>query len=162
MPYKTVNRGILPPSLKRNKSFDYQQLNTMIIKAFDNTVLKKVESGTNYHYQSTKIYLETPSVKEIKSVQITNRQGSEITYKENLQTGTYQNYVELNRPLLTGEAVTISFIGTPHNTDMLKSDLDNIYLREEVYKTLIKDLYEFAKLGNIENNKETKKQDGKD
>jgi hypothetical protein len=158
----------IPPSLKKdNHNITEEFINNLIKSCFEETPLTLVEKHSdayNYYNQNDKVYLKSASVREIVSVQIVNRQGGEIKYTPNLSTGYYQNYIKLNRELLSGEELHIKYLANPAESDFFTQSRKDLYLTEDIYKELIKRLHTYAKgcaeILNNKNNKELNK-DGK-
>jgi hypothetical protein len=149
MPYKKFSMSDLPPSLLKNKAFDYQQVNNMIINAFKMTDIVRHEVKNKFTTGSKRIYLQTANVDVFKSVQILNRVGSELNYTVTTNTGNYANYIDLERELLDGEELIITFTAKPANNDLLASQNDTVYIDTCVYKTLINNLYNYAKVDKL-------------
>jgi hypothetical protein len=141
MAYKKLTLNDLPPPLKRNRAFTYQNLNEIIKKAFDITTFVKTEACTNAFQKSTRAYLDSTKVQSVESVKLYNGKGKELNFTTYFQTGTYSNYIDLDRPLEVGESIDISYKIKPADSDLLKNMLDVVYLRAEVYEKVINLLY---------------------
>jgi hypothetical protein len=143
--YREMNMSKLPPMLCKIKEFTHQNLNEIIKKAYD-TVLLEHEEQCNYYTGSATILIYSNKVKEIKKVRIFNKLGSEITYSEEPGINDNRTKIILNRPLLVGEKVVITYSGEPNSSDMLTTDKSTVYLKEPIFDKVIKVLYELAKL----------------
>ena len=154
MTYKRISKDMLPPHM-RNISLD--EVNTYIKKAFSETLLNKDIKQESHYINQTKIYLDSSRVEKVVKVQIINIKGSEITYKENLNTGSYASNIEINRPLEVGETLHIEYVISPGYNDLFTKFNDLIYIRSDIYKTLLDIIYKILK----SQEKGVKKEDGK-
>lgn len=158
MAYTRVGMDVLPPQLSKDKAFTYQYLNEMIIAAFKKTkLIKKVSCDKNYNLHNKRIYLECSSVDNIEGVQIFDRKGSDLKYSVYSDTGHYCNYIDLDRELEVGESIEITYTGKPNMSDLLKHQQDVVYIKDDVYNTLVNLMYLYIKANAPENIKNKNK-----
>ena len=139
MTFERITMDILPPHLK--KDYTFNTLNDLVSQAFKETELIKEVTKDNHWQNQTKVYLDSARVESIKGVGIQNRVGCEIHYTPNIDTGVYANYIELNRPLEVGEVLIIKYVIKPGPTEIFSHKDDTIYIRNDIYKTLIDIIY---------------------
>ena len=136
--YKKFDMSKVPKWLTRDFAWTYESVNKLIDLVFKSTPVKREIQ----HTTSRRAYLGSTNISEVKHVGIINRVGTEITYMENLGTGYYQNYLELNRDLEPHEYLEVEVLIKPNDTDKLDSQWDSCYLHEDVFEALINKLYE--------------------
>lgn len=165
MAYKRFGMSDLPPCFTRNPHLKLtaHQVNGIIVKAYDETVLVKKVECTEKSQNSLKIYLDSAVISKIHKVTLVNPIGDDITYVAEFTTGSYSNYITINRPLEVGESLEIEYSIKPTTSEMLTNYMDVVYLRDEIYTTLINILYQLAMIEaeTINKNKKGVKQDGK-
>lgn len=142
MTYKRISKEMLPPHLR---NISIEDFNNYIKKAFSETILSKDIKQESHYINQTRIYLDSSKVEKVVKVQIIERKGSEITYKENLNTGSYASNIEINRPLEVGETLHIEYVVSPGYNDLFTKFNDLIYIRSDIYKTLLDIIYKKLK-----------------
>jgi hypothetical protein len=139
MQFERITMDVLPPHLK--KDYTFNTLNDLISQAFKETDIVKEVTKDNHWQDQTKVYLDSVRVETIKSVGMINRVGCEIHYVPYIETGSYANYIELNRPLETGEKLIIKYNIKPGTTEIFSHKDDTVYIRNDIYKTLLDIIY---------------------
>jgi hypothetical protein len=139
MAYKQITMDKIPPWCKKDLKWKYTDLNAQILKAFKETECIIEISKSPYGTNGKKVYLQKPNVDDVLKVEIVNKQGGDITYNTVLES-SYQSYIILKRPLVDGEKLLVTIKYKPTDTDVLDDDTDHVYIVEEVYQTLIKNL----------------------
>lgn len=158
MAYTRVGMDVLPPHLSKNKVFTYQNLNEMIMVAFKKTkIIKTVSCDANYNSHNKRIYLDCSSVDNIEGVQIFNRKGGDLTYSVYTETNHYSNYIDLDRELEVGESIEITYTSKPSQSDLLKHHQDVVYIKDDVYNTLVNSMYLYIQANAPENIKNKNK-----